>query len=144
MINIGEGVLQLIITPLNEDHVFQHFITFIASFFILGFLQLLHYRLSPMDPNNHAARKSSKRGLLLVQISVIMNMAVSVTGVGLKSNLKNLAKSNKPEYQVFTYILCAALCTSGTLMLLVDLVVEALFACKLWQGTDRETKRINQ
>lgn len=55
---LGEGVLQIIITAINDEDLVGHLSSFALAFIILSALQYLDFFVIPFEPDEHGFRKS--------------------------------------------------------------------------------------
>ena len=94
MLVLGEGILQIIISPATDS--VSYFAVFVLSYLILALLQLLHYSVLPFDIHDHVIQESTTRYTVLENVQVLYSIGLVVVGVALKLGLKTKAPSQEP------------------------------------------------
>lgn len=97
MLLLGEGVLQIIIKPVDADHLASHLVTFGGSFVILFQLHLLVFYLIPREAEDHAYRKNIWAAYLINFLLPFSHGSIVFVGVSLKLILASQSDLDNPE-----------------------------------------------
>lgn len=143
MLMLGEGVLQTIILPVITNHEETHVSAFVLCALVLSFVQLINFRYLPYEPDQHAARRSIHRALILVQVTTLYQASLVWLGVGLKGVLKYHYKLSKDKFIRFSWLFCASLSISLLTLVLIkglNMGVEEMF----YVTETNSSKRLSQ
>ena len=94
MLVLGEGILQIIISPATDS--VSYFAVFVLSYLVLALLQLLHYSVLPFNIEHHVIHQSTTRYTVLENVQVLYSIALVVVGVSLKLGLKAKSLNQEP------------------------------------------------
>ena len=119
MLMLGEGVLQTIILPVIANHEETQVVGFVLCALVISFVQLINFRYLPYEPDEHAARRSIHRALILVQVTTLYQASLVWLGVGLKEVLKSHHKLGEAKKLRFAWLFCASLSVSLFTLVLI-------------------------
>eukprot|EP00614_Pseudopedinella_elastica_P005226 CAMPEP_0172599800 /NCGR_PEP_ID=MMETSP1068-20121228/19920_1 /TAXON_ID=35684 /ORGANISM="Pseudopedinella elastica, Strain CCMP716" /LENGTH=587 /DNA_ID=CAMNT_0013400175 /DNA_START=240 /DNA_END=2003 /DNA_ORIENTATION=+ len=87
MLMLGESVLGLILTPVQDNLVF--YISFIVALLTVQLIQLNHFASEEFEPSKHALARSTTGANLWIELMSLFSLSLVVFGVGLQLLLKN-------------------------------------------------------
>ena len=82
MLMLGESVLSLLIVDVSERS--DYYKTFFSGILSITFLEFLHFRSQPHDPDDHALRRSKEAGVLFTTLMQIYSAALVALGTAYK------------------------------------------------------------